>query len=78
MSTEAAQRRLLEALGDLRKAKGRDIGMQTDPLAAFIVGVHEAVRFAESMGEPDVGKVYRAFADLAAAVQRDLTPRRLT
>lgn len=75
MTPAVAQRRLLEAFGDLRKAKGRDIGQQADPLAAFIVGVQEAVRFAESMGEPDVAKVYRAFVNLATAVQKDLTPR---
>lgn len=75
MTTSRAQRRLLEALGDLRKVNGRDIGQQADPLAAFIVGVQEATRFADSMDESDVAKVYRAFADLATAVREDLMSR---
>lgn len=71
MTTEIAQRCLLEALGELRNTPGLDIGQQSDPLAALLVGIHEATGFAEAMGQPGIARVYAALGDLVSAVRED-------
>lgn len=71
MTTETAQRRLLESLGELYNTTGRDIGTSSDPLEALHHGVAAAVAFMLASEEPGVAVVYGAFADLIAAVRED-------
>ncbi|MGC4112325.1 MAG: hypothetical protein QM747_18285 [Nocardioides sp.] len=74
MTTDAAQRKLLEALAGLH-ALGPDEG----PLLSFVVGVTQAQEVAlaaaeeAAFGADEVFDVYTAIADLALAVHADLT-----
>lgn len=70
MSTESAQRRLLEALANMHDAP------QGRTLAAFALGLREmstATRDEQTL--PGVAGMYAALADLAEAVRIDLTSK---
>ena len=68
MTTEAAQRRLLEALAELDQAPGIESG---DALASFALGVNEAMEFAVAVGQPGVARVFANLISLAFAVRDD-------
>jgi hypothetical protein len=69
--TENAQRRLLEALADLRNMPDPDIGTAATPLAAFAIGVELASDFAAELRQPGNARIFTALADLARAVDLD-------
>lgn len=73
-TTETAQRRLLEALAELRRTPGLDHGTADNPLEAVGIGVRFSAQvFAE--GAPEqvaMSHVYTAFADLVTAVDAEL------
>lgn len=68
MTTETAQRRLLEALAAMNRAPSPDIGLASSPLQAFVVGVHWAANLAREEGQPETCGAFEALADLALAV----------
>jgi hypothetical protein len=70
-STETAQRRLLEALAELRNVTGRSIGQQADPLGSLLVGIQSGIEVAEAMDEPGIVRVYLALSDLVTSVRND-------
>lgn len=65
MSTESAQRRLLEAIAGLHSTPG---GVQ-----AFRAGLQDGVELSDGLGSTHLSAVYRALDDLASAVHADLT-----
>lgn len=70
MSTETAQRRLLEALSNMHE------GPAGVSLSAFSYGVREMAVAMQEM--PQVVDLYLAIADLADAVRSDLTSKETT
>lgn len=68
MTTEAAQRRLLESLAELDQAPGLESG---DGLAAFALGVEHAVNIALACGQLGMARIYANLASLALAVRDD-------
>ncbi len=71
MTTEAAQRRLLEALAALNGQPDPDMGLASSPLRAFVVGVRWAANYAQTEGQPHTSRAYHALADLAEAVDTE-------
>jgi len=65
MTTEAAQRRLLEAIADLGATPGG--------VAQLVAGMQPAIEFAQELSPP-MAEVFRAISDLASAVNADLHP----
>lgn len=75
MSTAAAQRRLLEAIGELGNTPDLDIGLMPDPLMALATGVQTAVDVAEIGGQPGVARIYACLGSLVLAVREDQQPK---
>lgn len=65
MTTEAAQRRLLEAISALDMTDGG--------ISGLIVGMQPAIELAETVGSPEMARVFRSISDLASAIQSDRT-----
>lgn len=78
MSTDNAQRRLLEALAELGRAQNLDIGTSSDPLVAFAHGIQYAMDVAIGAGESEVASVYACLGSLAMSVRDDLTTKENT
>ena len=72
MTTEAAQRRLLEALATMHHTPGQDVGAAGDPLGAFATGVAFARGMAEGADQAPLVAVYVALEDLIDSVRTDL------
>ena len=68
MTTEAAQRRLLESLAELDQAPGLESG---DGLQSFALGVQHAMEFALASGQPGMARIYANLISLALAVRDD-------
>lgn len=73
MTTETAQRRLLEALADIRNTPDLDAGEAETPLVAVVVGVRWAQLYALKHNQPALARIYGALADLATAVNDEQT-----
>lgn len=75
MTTETAQRRLLEAFAALYRDPAADRGAAVDPLVALAAGFGFARQLAEETGQVSTGAVFDALIDLLAAVRADLAPK---
>lgn len=63
MTTDNAQRRLLEALAALDRTPGGIDGLQ--------LGLQAAIPVAEGAGVPAIAEIYRALSQLGEAVKND-------
>lgn len=78
MTTDTAQRRLLEALAALYSDPHADPGLAADPLVAIAAGFDFARRLAEQESQRTTAAVFAALIDLTESVHTDLTTQELT
>lgn len=71
-ATEAAQRKLLEAIADLRAVSVEDCGESGDPFISLAAGIQTATYLAAAAGQPEVARVYINLGSLVLAVRDDL------
>jgi hypothetical protein len=69
MTTQTAQRGLLESLADLRHSPGLDTS--DDALGSFVYGMQYAMELALAAGQPGVARIYANLISLALAVRDD-------
>lgn len=78
MTTETAQRRLLETLATVRNTPNLDHGQAANPLAATAVGLRFAAEAQAESGSPELlamGRINAAVAALCEAVDNDMTTK---
>ena len=78
MTTEAAQRRLLETIADLREVPRVDCGVSGDPFLSIAAGLEAAAVFAAGTEQPQVARIYVALGCLVLAVRGDFTTKEST
>lgn len=71
-TTETEQRRLLEAISELRHLPAEDCGESADPFLAVAQGIYVAAEIT-SATQPHIGLVYVALGRLVMAVRTDLS-----
>ncbi len=78
MTTDTAQRRLLEALGELHRTLCKadpivvEVGDVIDPLMGLAGGLAFSQGYAGRHDQPELARAFEAFADLVTAVRADL------
>lgn len=73
-TTEAEQRRLLEAVSELRHLPPEDCGESRDPFLAVAQGIYVAAEVTADT-HPHIGRVYVALGRLVLAVRHDLNEK---